>query len=163
MAARRVPGVEARGSRDGHVCVAPAQDAAHSLSGTIEPGVQRLPRPRKAESEDGAERQEHAGHREHVGVHRVRDRLDDARGSPDPEVLERVAEEEADKRKQDTAGRGNPRLPMQVHAGSIRSARARVTQPVQPSHNWRRARRQHVASKCGCSRQEPIAESEVCG
>ena len=46
---------------------------------------------------------EHAGHREHVGVHRVGHRPDDAGRSPDPEVLERVGDEEADQRQQDTA------------------------------------------------------------
>ena len=96
---RRGPG----GSIAGHISGPPMQDPAYARGRAIEPVVQRLPRPRKAQGEDGTERQEYAGHGEHVGVYRVGHRLDNARGSPDPEVLERVAEEEADERKQDTA------------------------------------------------------------
>ena len=70
--------------------------------GTVETVIQRLPRPGQAERKDGAEDHQGAGHREHVGVHRVGDRLDDAGWSPDPEVFERVADEKSRERQEDT-------------------------------------------------------------
>ena len=88
----------------GTSAVRPRQIRAHAGGGAVEPLVQASATPARG----GGRRRRRArartpATREHVGVHRVGHRRDDPRRSPDPEVLERVADEQPDEREQDAA------------------------------------------------------------
>ena len=107
-----------------------------SHGSAVEPVVERPPRPREPQREDGTQHQENHTDREHVRVHGVGHRCHDPCRSPYPQVFERVADEQPDEREDHAARRGNPDLPLRDHVASIRRG---IAQACGARHNWRGA------------------------